>query len=264
MLRWIVALLKWLPLRKREALIEAGYRSLPAADCWRNGRFATRFYYAHLKSLGWQPHTIIDVGAYHGDWTAEMLAAFPGLQAAYCMEALPEKAKPLKQRFSGWPVRVFQALVGPVEKAAVDFFAAESGSSVMQELSVTPKEMRQVSMTTLDKLLASEQMSGPLLLKLDVQGYELEVLKGAVQLLQQTTLVQLEVSWLDYNQGAPDIVQVLQAMDAHGFVPLELAGLHRRKDNWALMQTDIIFCRPDWEWRKKANDFTSNYEVVAF
>lgn len=263
MLKLLVFLLKILPIQKRKALIEAGYISLSEADSWRSGRFGTKHFYGHLKSLGWQPKTLVDVGAYEGTWTAEMLELFPDT-TVYCVEALDEKIPALNQRFPSNNVLVYHALVGPSQQTDVAFFASESGSSVMQELSAANKQMRMLNMTTLDSLLSNLTFQQPMLLKLDVQGFELEVLKGANNLLQQTDLLQLEVSWLNYNQAGPGVGEVMQALAAWGFVPLEIAGLHRRKDNWALVQSDIIFCRPDWPLRATANDFTGSYEIVAF
>lgn len=263
MLQFIASLFRFLPLSKRTAILEAAYLSLPMAERWRQGRPSSAFYFSHLQQQGWQPGTIIDVGAFQGDWTREMMAIFPEAQY-FCIEAQEEKVNMLRHACNGKDVTIIQALLGANTAANVPFYAMESGSSVLRELSGGNAATRLLPMTTLDAIFANETLKGHCLLKLDVQGYELEVLKGATALLPAIDCIQLEVSWLNYNHQAPLLAEVLPVLLQMGFVPFEIPGIHRRKDNWALIQSDIIFCRPDWEWRKKANNFTQPYEVVAF
>jgi FkbM family methyltransferase len=86
----------------------------------------------------------------------------------------------------------------------------ETGSSVLAELTNVPREKIYLDMITLDQIAANHTELGQnILLKLDVQGYELEVLKGAEKVLQSTELVCMEVSLLNYNSGAPLMPEVI-------------------------------------------------------
>ena len=49
-------------------------------------------------------------------------------------------------------------------------------------------------------------MNSPVFVKIDVQGLELAVMKGAEKILNKAELVLLEVSTVEYNQGAPRIL----------------------------------------------------------
>ena len=60
--------------------------------------------------------------------------------------------------------------------------------------------------------------SGSYILKLDVQGFELEVLKGATQLLANTVAVELEVEFLELYEGQPLFGDISSFLGAHGFV----------------------------------------------
>ena len=53
----------------------------------------------------------------------------------------------------------------------------------------------------LDELLASGRVPQPQFMKLDVQGFELEVLKGATKMLQAAEVVLLEVSFTRFFPG---------------------------------------------------------------
>jgi hypothetical protein len=86
----------------------------------------------------------------------------------------------------------------------------------------------------------------PGILKLDVQGYELEVLKGACDTLKSVDVVVLETSVLPYNADTPLTGDVVAAMHALGFNVLAVLEMHytgERDD--LLFQVDFAFVRKD-------------------
>ncbi len=90
-----------------------------------------------------------------------------------------------------------------------------------------------------------------MLLKVDVQGYELEVLRGGTRTLALAEVVLLEVSLLEYNQGAPLMPEVVAFMASAGFVPYDVCGQFRRETDNALCQIDIMFVRRESALRAK-------------
>ena len=82
-------------------------------------------------------------------------------------------------------------------------------------------------------------------IKLDVQGYELEVLRGAQRILAGVEAVLLEVSLLKINRGAPILDEVVAFMRERQFVAYEILEIHRRPLDRAMNQVDIIFVRQD-------------------
>jgi hypothetical protein len=98
-------------------------------------------------------------------------------------------------------------------------------------------------MDTLDSLIDSAALQAPLLLKLDVQGFELEVLKGGRRTLKLSEVVIMEVSLLPYNDGAPSFADVVGFMNEEGFVAFDFCGQFRRESDHALFQTDVVFVR---------------------
>jgi FkbM family methyltransferase len=135
------------------------------------------------------------------------------------------------------------ALLGRAQNASVPFHISGTGSSIFAECSDTPRASRTIPMRTLDDvLLKSERLSEPLFLKLDIQGAELECLRGGEATLAKAEVVQLEVALLNYNEGAPQAAEIISFMDSHDFAMFDIAGFVR-PNGINLVQVDIIFVR---------------------
>lgn len=78
-------------------------------------------------------------------------------------------------------------------------------------------------------------------LKLDVQGYELGVLKGAAGSLPRVQAVLVEVNLLDIHVGVPLLADLVGWLDARGFAAFDICGLMRRPLDDALWQADLVF-----------------------
>jgi FkbM family methyltransferase len=146
--------------------------------------------------------------------------------------------------------KYFLALLGPERKDAVAFYKHDpeigtTGSSILPELTSFAKEAVTLPMDTLDSVTDSADLRAPLLLKLDVQGFELEVLKGGRRTLGLSEVVIMEASLLPYNDGSPLFADVVAFMNDEGFVAFDFCGQHRRESDNALFQTDVAFARRD-------------------
>jgi FkbM family methyltransferase len=200
-----------------------------------------------LRSRGVCLRSVIDAGACVGHWTRLLKSVFPAAEVLM-IEPQQQHAATL-QRYcdeaSG--IRFAGALVGPpgMKEAAfvvLDDAAGGTGSSVLPENSNIPRHVVTLPVTTIDELIVKHAMPPPDLLKLDVQGYELEVLKGATAALAGSDFVLLEVSLWPYNQGSPLLREVVEWMDGRGFRAYEIFDISRRGDG-VLVQVDILFVR---------------------
>ena len=88
--------------------------------------------------------------------------------------------------------------------------------------------------------MINEKISHPVLIKIDVQGYELEVLRGANNLLKKTDYLLLEVSKNEMYQNQPIEKEVVEYLKNLNFDIL-------KSNNWSKIQNtnfyqrDIIF-----------------------
>ena len=96
---------------------------------------------------------------------------------------------------------------------------------------------------TLDQIIANEKLDPPDLIKLDTQGSEIDILRGAVIALASAKFVILEVPIVEYNFGAPNLVECIKFMHNHSFIPIDVTEIHVVVSR--LVQIDIAFIRQD-------------------
>jgi hypothetical protein len=125
----------------------------------------------------------------------------------------------------------------------VEFYELETGSSVLLEQSNIKRKKVLYPMRTLDAIAAEAGFGEAGLLKLDVQGYELEVLKGTPRPLLSAEVILMEVSLLGVNRGAPLLHEVLRFMNERGFGTYDICSFIRRPVDNALWQSDFLFVK---------------------
>lgn len=219
---------------------------------YQRGMVGMRASLVNLRRNGFSPAAILDVGAYRGDWSRMARGIYPGVPI-YMLEANPETEPFLATASREIGAADFRiALLGPKPAAAVEFHIRGTGSSVLPENTATPYSIAQLPMTTLDQvLLAAQPYPAPYFLKLDVQGFELEILRGAERVLQNTEAALLEVSLLEYNQGAPLFAEVVAFMEARNLVVYDVSGFFRRESDGALFRIVLLFVRQSSALRSK-------------
>ena len=75
---------------------------------------------------------------------------------------------------------------------------------------------------------------------MDVQGSELDIIKGALPIIKDTTFLILELGILEYNQGAPLIGEVIEELNKLGFVMIDILDFNHSDDTY-LIQIDALF-----------------------
>lgn len=199
--------------------------------------------------------TVIDCGANAGQFARYVSGFFPEA-FLFCFEPLAEPYAKL----SAWAatqegrVRCFQVALGDQEGEAVMRHHLEHSpsSSLLattgHEVALFPETARQsevvVPVTTLDTILTDfmDGMAQDILLKLDVQGYEDRVLRGATRLLGKVQACLLEVSVDPLYQGQASFKDLVMLLDASG---LEYAGNLDQAygEDGRVMWLDALFVR---------------------
>lgn len=225
------------PSSLHERLLKKAIGVADADAKFRSGQPTMWGSLQNLARIGFRPGGIIDIGAHVGDWARSAAEIFDC--PIHMIDARPS-AEPYLTKV-GFPYTI--SLLGSEGRPGVPFHLWESGSSVLPEITGFEMQCVELPMQRLDDLQID--LPAPLLLKLDVQGYELEVLRGASQTLRRTEVILTELALLEYNQGAPLMHEVVAFMANRGFLPYDICDMTRRFEDRALFQCDMIFVEKD-------------------
>jgi FkbM family methyltransferase len=200
------------------------------------------------------PVVVLDVGANIGQY-ARMLRAigYRGLIISFePLSSAHEKLTVEATTDSSWIVAPRAALGSVKGWIQINVSGNSVSSSVLPmkeaHLSAAPESRyiatETVALERLDVLLpAIFAGTGPILLKMDTQGYEEEVLKGAAGVLSKVVAIQMEISLVPLYQGAPTLVHILSTMGDLGYHLFQLVPGFRDDVTGQLLQLDGIFVR---------------------
>lgn len=195
-----------------------------------------------LRKNGFRPTRTIDVGAYKGEATRIIKRVFPET-AVLMIEPRQDNNLYLKRICQDYPdCQYINTLVGAIEKEKANFFINGPYSQVVTEGRNDEKRYIQLSMTTLDKLTAQRYFLRPHFLKLDVEHYELEVLKGAKSIMNTVEVIIMEISFIQ-NCVTPAFYDTVKFMNEYGFCLYDICTFFYRPKNNGLWQIDAIFVK---------------------
>jgi FkbM family methyltransferase len=190
-----------------------------------------------LQENGFYPGVIYDIGAYKGDWTKEVIKIYPSA-SIYMFEAQKSKEDFLK--------KCKRELTGQIDfhiGEEVNYNEYETASSVHSEYYETEAITKKEILQTLDDVVEEREWPSPDFIKLDTQGYEIEILKGGSKAMHSAEVVLMEVSFLEIYKGAPLFIDVIKHMSDWGFQVYDICDLMRRPLDKALYQADMLFVR---------------------
>ena len=209
-----------------------GYNIIPS---WRMEHFALQEHLRNLFSI-YAIDTVFDVGANTGQFHdfLRLNLGFEGMIHSFePISALADKISERAKADAHW--RVHRHALGSEETsldinvAASDVFSSflepdSKGSSNYSSYTKLVRKER-VSVKRIDDVWRGLAMSDPskLYLKIDTQGFDLEVLRGGPSLLGGIKALQFELAIAPIYKGTPHYLDVLRQLHEWGFV---LSGLY--------------------------------------
>lgn len=204
----------------------------------------------HVTRFGFRPQTVIDVGVGYGSFS--LYKTFPSA-SHLLVEPLEEFESALQEISRDHKAQFVLAAAGAKPGTIViNVHPDLLGSSILKETEGSHADgtPRQVPVVALDHLCKERNLRGPYLIKVDVQGAEIDVLDGAKEILQRTELIILEVSLFQFHLDAPQLYDVLSYMKKHGFVVYDIFGGINRPFDGALAQVNIAFVKESGQFRR--------------
>lgn len=201
--------------------------------------------------FGSEFHTVLDVGANRGQFSLVACNRFPRA-TILCFEPLPTAHAKLRRLWRGQSrVTLYNVALGSHSSEQAIHVSRSDDSSSM--LAITARQSHEfpgteevarltVPTRRLDDLLTPDLLKRPCLLKIDVQGFELEVLRGVGALLDDVDEILVECSFTELYTGQPLADEVTCYLLTHGF---RLGGVFSPVygDRRRCLQADLLFSR---------------------
>ena len=201
----------------------------------------------NLARRGFEPTHIVDVGANRGKWSSKARKVFP-----HCAFTLVEPQIEMKEhleRFckgsqgSRWIHAGAGADLGRRELTVVPDTVSSSFTISEEDAQAQNYERRSVSIITLDHLVTNVIHTIPELVKVDAEGSEFDVMKGAQSLIGKTELFLLEAPLIDPPPNWRSFHELLTMMSDFGYVPYDFTTFQKRPFDGAVGLCEIAFAR---------------------
>lgn len=202
-----------------------------------------------LRNL--QVDTFIDIGANRGQFSLAATYMFPE-STIFSFEPLPSARRVYDLIFeSKDAVHIFEFAIGNQAKENVMHISRKEDSSSLLEISqrqvdIFPGTDRErithVQVRRLGDCINSDELGSNTFLKIDVQGYELEVLLGASELLSYISYVYVECSFVELYKNQATASQVIGYLVDNSFT---LSGIYNvcYDTNGLAVQADFFFLK---------------------
>jgi len=190
----------------------------------------------HLTSQGYQISCVFDVGAHSGKWTQLYEKLLPNSKFILF--------EPIQRIPNTIEHKSFKVLLSDKSGETIAFYSISgTGDSYYKEDTKVYDKCNVIKFTayTLDDLIEIHNIPLPQLIKLDTQGSELDILKGATRAIKSVDILITEIAVLPYNIGAPTFTDYIEYLTNLNFIPVGLEKIHII-DN-SLVQVDLVFLR---------------------
>lgn len=187
------------------------------------------------------PGTVFDAGV--GPGTPELYGAYPGAKFIL-VEPLAEFKETLDRIAGKYNCVICNKALGEVKGTLVMSVEtdAQLSSFCQRPRAEAPPESRPVEVTTLDAILAENPgIARPILIKIDVEGYELNVLRGGARLLKLAEMVIVETSVAKRFENGAALADVIAFMDKNGFEVFDFLTVRRGTDKTGASFVDVVF-----------------------
>lgn len=204
----------------------------------------------HRAALNRPLATVVDIGANRGQF-ALAARAISGAKVV-SFEPLPEVAVLFEKVFSGDSgVKLHVAAIGEKPEKRLMHLSARDDSSSLLEIGDAQSEFfpgthevgtLEVRVGTLDEFLSEGEIVRPAMLKLDVQGFELQALAGCGSLIGNFDYIYCECSFVELYKNQKLAWNVVDCLRSWGF---GIAGMYNPSydDDGNCIQADMLFAK---------------------
>ena len=193
--------------------------------------------------------TIVDVGAHHGQFALISRICHPSAKI-YSFEPYPKSAQKFTKILrADSNVKLFITALGDrADTVMLNVTNRSDSSSIMEptlQNEIFPGTHKvtseKITISALTDVISDEEIICPALLKIDVQGFELEVLKGALPKLSKFHYVLVEVSFIELYEEQPLAHKVDDLLRKNNFILRSIQQPTYNQSRARAIQADLLY-----------------------
>jgi FkbM family methyltransferase len=199
-----------------------------------------------------QIKTVIDVGANTGQFSQKILSFLPDVMI-YSFEPIKSCYEELSRNlFFNGNVKLFNFALGDTDGEQTIYLNDFTPSSSLLEMDDLHKKAfaytekctpEVIQVRRLDAMISEMVLQRPILLKIDVQGYEREVIRGGLETIKQVDVMIVETSFSELYKNQPLFHEIYGLLRAQGFVYKGNYEQLINPNNGEILQADSLFIR---------------------
>lgn len=175
-------------------------------------------YLSKLKSSGFEPAVIYDIGACSTEWAAMAHHFWPNSKII-----LFDACDRWRDTYEKTGLDYHIGVLSSRDSEIVKFYESETaytGNSYYREIGTNnfPPDVYSMKQTyCLDTVVKNKNYPKPNFVKIDVQGAETDVINGGVETLKSADRLIVEMQHTEYNEGAPKVGATLPFIESLGW-----------------------------------------------
>lgn len=203
-------------------------------------------FYDILKTFNYEPKHIVDVGANHGTWTRQALKYFPNAQYTL-IEPQEWLKESIKDVLESNPKVQFHGVGAGAEEGSFLFTLADRDDSssfkfTADEAVANGFKQIEIPVVSLNHFLLDNNLPIPDIIKIDAEGLDIEVLKGASDFFGKTEIFMVEAAVVLKNFDN-SFLNLINFMDEKGYRLYEITDLNRPFKPRVLWLAELVFVK---------------------
>lgn len=203
------------------------------------------------QKINFIPKTILDIGAARGQWSEAARMVYPAAQI-YAFEPISESYKMLHERMKD-DKRFLAFNFALSDESGKTTFGLNDFPDSSSILKMTEDHKIEFTQTKNEKVIEIETLRldsideinivGPVFIKMDVQGAELMVLKGAEKIFDKIDGIQLELNFENFYESQATYNEICDFMFSHNFKRFFQLGTMDSQITNKIFACDLVFLR---------------------